>query len=380
MTLNRPSRASLLAERLNRFKPAVQAQEDYWSEISRRIEKQKVIPILANAVRNDLIFLPEDDGSQAAGSAPAGDGPAATVDETLAETWAGSIGYPLEDASDLARVALYNRVKSQDTESAKIKYLTFLKNALLTIAKSDPRSAGVVEELEGQVQDLGFADLVQELGYPVFKDPLQQDSLRLLARLPLSIYVTTSYYDFLERAILKEGRTPITQVCFWSGDEAGLRPEHRLPPNFVPGPENPLVYHLFGLECYPQTLVLSEDDYLDFLVAMVQDTDAQNPLIPLYLREALAESSLVLLGYRLRDWDFKVLFRGIISAHSTALRPFGLIIQMKPEVGGIANLADIQNYLKEYFGPAKFMVEWDSADDFIHRIWEEWNLWRKRPD
>ena len=35
---------------------------------------------------------------------------------------------------------------------------------------------------------------------------------------------------------------------------------------FVPTPANPLVYHLHGHLEMPQSLVLTEDDYLEFLV------------------------------------------------------------------------------------------------------------------
>ena len=37
-------------------------------------------------------------------------------------------------------------------------------------------------------------------------------------------------------------------------------------PLYEPTPEAPLVFHLFGLERFPETLVLSIDDYLDVLV------------------------------------------------------------------------------------------------------------------
>lgn len=378
MAANRPNRGNLLAARLKeRIKPVGPPQDDYWEEINRRIKEHKIIPILANSVRNDLIFNLETGDETGEESLPRPEaGAEKTIGETLAEIWAESLGYPLNDNSNLARVAMYNRVKSQDTEEAKIKYLAFVKEALLQLAGSDPQAADVVAELQSQVRELGFADLAQELGYPRFTKP-EQDSLRLLARLPLSIYVTTSYYDFLERAIRLEGRKPVTQVCFWSRDTTNILPEHIPDPNFIPTPETPLVYHLFGLERYPRSLVLSEDDYLDFLVEVTGDNDARNPFIPLRLREALAESSLILLGYRLQDWDFRILFRGIINSRFSNLRPFGLIIQIKPEDTGIVNVQEVRRYLTEYFEPAQFKVEWNSADEFIRRMWEEWNQWRQ---
>jgi hypothetical protein len=52
--------------------------------------------------------------------------------------------------------------------------------------------------------------------------------------------------------------------------------------------------------------VLTEDDYLDFLVKVSWD----NTVIPPRIAEALTDSSLLLLGYHLQDWDFRVMFRG----------------------------------------------------------------------
>jgi hypothetical protein len=241
----------------------------------------------------------------------------------------------------------------------------------------DKNVADLVAELKSQIVTRTFADVTCELDYPKFKDG-QEDPLRILAKLPLHIYVTTSYYDFLERALQAEDKTPRTQVCFWAGEPRDVAPEHRADPNFVPTKDKPLVYHLHGFEKYPESIVLSEDDYLDFLVRISQDTDANAPIIPLYLREALTESSLILLGYRLQDWDFRVLFRGIINAKHSNLRRFSLAIQLDPaQQQSVENAAGAQKYLQEYFEPAKFRVEWGDTESFIKKLWQEWNKWRQ---
>ena len=378
MVANRPNRGSVLAATLKgRIKPLGPSPGDLWEMLNWRIKGNKVVPILANSVRNDLVFSPDISVDGDAGASPSEPlEKANSIDETLSEAWATSLGYPLEDQNDLARVAQYNRVRSEDAEQAKVKYLAFLKTILLEVASNDNKVASLVPELRKQIYETSFADLAQkELGYPRFAEA-DQDTLRLLARLNLPVYITTSYYDFLEKAIILEKRKPITQVCFWSGPEANLPEEHR-PRELVPTPENPVVYHLFGLEQYPKTLVLSEDDYLDYLVEVTGDTDTNNPIIPHYLRAALSESALVLLGYRLRDWDFRVLFRVIIHLISSDSRPRGLILQLKPEQSGVDNPDEARKYLQDYFEPSAFNVEWYTADEFIHKLWEEWNKWRQ---
>ena len=66
----------------------------------------------------------------------------------------------------------------------------------------------------------------------------------------------------------------------------------------------------------------------DFLVKISSDKD----IIPLQLRGALAESSLLLLGFRLRDWDLRVLLRSILSGGfiSTKCSRSKVAIQLDP--------------------------------------------------
>jgi hypothetical protein len=196
----------------------------------------------------------------------------------------------------------------------------------------------LARDLRSQVDAFDFSDIAHQLDYPYFADARTEDPLRLLAKLPLSVYVTTSYYDFMERALDSEGRHPRTQICFLFGEPSNVAPEHRPDPDIVLTPERPLVYHLHGFERYPESLVLSEDDYLGFLARVSEEgKDTKMPFVPLYLSDALAVSSLILLGYRLHDWDFRVLFRGIIRAkkgaemYRSAQGKFGLAIQLDPK-------------------------------------------------
>jgi hypothetical protein len=360
-------------------------EADFWEELDLRIQRGQVIPILGNSVRNDRIF--DVDHDYDLGLADGKPHPRATqlnVEEELAEIWAEGIGYPLPDKHRLARVAVYNQVKSRDRAEAKRKYLRFLKECLLGIAAGDDRVADQVDELGSQVGSLSFSHIASTLGYPRFTQGCP-DPLRLLARLPLPIYVTTSYYDFMERALYAEGRSPRSQICVWWVDPADrqavdLSAEHITDPGFVPSPENPLVYHLNGFEEYPESLVLSEDDYLDFLVRVSEEgKDSEAPLIPLYLSAALAQSSLLLLGYRLQDWDFRVLFRGLIKAKSTSLRKFSVAIQLDPlEQREITNSKEARRYLKDYFRTENFEVEWGSTDSFVQKLCQQWDEWRDR--
>ena len=271
-----------------------QEQVTFWPELCRRIGDGQVIPILSNSVFYDQIFDVDGDGLLGA-SAGEKNLHGWSIEEQLADAWAEELGFPLNGRQRLARVALYNRVaKSKDDRSAKISYLNWLKDSFLYLAEDDPNiDLDMVEEQRDGIEQSSFSDIAVELGYP---RPAagQPDGLKLLAQLKLPIYVTTSPFDFLERAILANGRSPRTQICFWSGEPLRYDKEsHQIDYAFAPTPETPLVYHLFGLESYPESLVLTEDDYLDFLAAISQDAHQQRPLLPWYLRKALTQSSLL---------------------------------------------------------------------------------------
>jgi hypothetical protein len=137
-----------------------------------------------------------------------------------------------------------------------------------------------------------------------------------------------------------------------------------------------LVYHLYGLEDYPQTLVLSEDDYLNFLISVMDDTNTLNPKVPLNIRKSLGESQLILIGYRLSDWDFRVLFRFIMKFRTEGFSPRGMLIQLKQKDRELTNEKTLQ-YLSRYFGRKTFDIEWNYAESFIQDLWKQWNDYRQ---
>jgi hypothetical protein len=371
-----PAVASLLT---SRSRAAERSTDSDWAELCRRIRQGRVIPVVSAALRYDSIFTQlldqpiasacEDDPGTARGSLSA--------ERLLSQVWAEKIGYPLPDTMELPRVAQFNRSRSRDEEQAKVDYLTFLKESLLAYADNVGVDQDLLDELYDRSGEATFSDLVQELEFPQLPAEAT-DPLAILARLPLPIYVTTSYHDFLEHALIAENRQPVTQVCFWSGSGFSLAPEHELDRNYNPTIERPLVYHLNGHEIYPTSLVLSEDDYLDFLVKVTQDVEVERSIVPVNLRSALSVSSLILLGYRLMDWDFRVLFRGLINNRQNASRGFSFILQLTPENQfNIENVGEARKYLETYFQPKQFNVAWGNTEAFMDRLWAEWNKWRQ---
>jgi hypothetical protein len=356
------------AEARERLAKEASVKTGFWEDIMPRIKQGVVIPIVSNSFRIEQIFREDKEIP--------GEEDALSIDEQLTTEWANWIEYPMHDKYNLARVTQYYLVEQKDNPQARTKYIEFLKTVLLTIVEEDDDYADLAERLKSQIQEQRFSEIVQQLDYPRFPGGAE-DPLRLLARLPLPIYVTTSQSDFLERALEAEGKKPRAQICFWSGVIASASPEHQTDPDFTPTITNPLVYHLYGLEDYPQTLVQSEDDYINFIMSMVEDTNTLNPIVPLNLRRALGESNLILLGYRLQDWDFRILFRFILKFRRDEFSPRGLVIQLRQNEKKVENVQRSLEYLSHYFDRKKFDIEWSNAEGFIQKLWSEWNIYRQ---
>jgi hypothetical protein len=370
------------AKEQKREEPSTEA--GFLERIANRIDQGEVVPILSNSFRIEQIFHEEKNGDTPYETEEED----LTVEEQLTNIWASEIKYPLPDFYNLARVIQYHIEQINDDQRGREEYLEFLKRSLLELAETDGEVQDLAENLFSQIGKKSLPEIVQELGYPRYPRGTE-DPLLLLAKLPLPVYMTTSHYDFLERALAAVGKKPITQACFWSGLRESSLTEHLDDPGYKPTSNAPLVYHFFGLEKYPRTLVLSEDDYMNFLITMARDDDTQNPTLPLILRQILANRTLLLMGYQLRDWDFRVLFRFIAKYRNVDpdLRvkpPRGMIIQLKPNKKQIGNSEESVQYLRNYFlrkqfdfqverKQLDFHVAWNEAENFIRQLYAKWN-------
>ena len=187
------------------------------------IKKGTVIPILSSSMRIEQIFRGEEEVTEQIAETAEFDDEDLTLDEQLTKEWAEEIHYPMSDDHKLARVAQFYQVEQKENLLAKAKNLKFLNTYLLDINKDEEEYQDVVSQMRSQ--EALFSEIVQQLDYPRFPDGVE-DPMRLLAKFPLKIYITTSYFNFLERALEAEGKKPRTQVIFWSGGKLNSKPEH----------------------------------------------------------------------------------------------------------------------------------------------------------
>lgn len=273
-----------------------------WTNTKDLLDTGAVTPFLSNSIATSIF------GGEA----------------SIAASWAmdEEINSPFSDTEnrDLARVTQYYSVRKNDRTEAKRSYLNALKAFLLGKALEDKQvDDDLIQELAQQSRTTTFSQLAHELGYPRYRTP-EHNPLRLIAEFPLPIYITTSYHDFLEVALAQTGyKQPVTELFYWDDTLHHIPSIWDREKDYVPSSERPLVYHLYGIDRYPESLILTEDDYLDCLARLTMlrhvVTVPENIRgIPAPVKIAISGRSLLMLGYGIYDWDFRVLFRGLIQA------------------------------------------------------------------
>lgn len=312
-----------------------------WKSICRRVRQGKFIPIVGPDLGERILGTTRE----------------------LAGRLADAEGFPLapEDKTDLAKVAQYVAI-SQDREYAQGALLGQLRHQALE------HCAGL---LGGEAGERSLPDLLDAALLATRRDP--EDPLRILADLPGSIYLTAAADTLLFKSLKAAGREPAVLFSSWrpSADSHPTEPR----PAAEPTRERPVVYQVFGVFAKPDSLVLTEDDFFDFLIAT-----ATYKLIPTVVRGSLTESSLLFLGFRLDSWTFRVLFRLIMTLEGAAdLKQFSHVgVQIDPEENSRADAERARRYLESYFGAdrgagsgrgePRIDLYWGTAADFLAEL------------
>ncbi|HEU0209626.1 MAG TPA: SIR2 family protein [Candidatus Udaeobacter sp.] len=262
------------------------------------------------------------------------------VGGAVAENWAQTYGYPLNDSHDLIKVAQYVAV-TQDPMWPKEEIIR------------------------------AFNKRVKEVGTPDFGNPLQPHAL--LADLALPVYLTTNYDDFMEQALRSRKRDPQQALCRWNDyleANKDTAPSAFDESSYKPDVDKPVVFHLHGHSGVPESLVLTEDDYLDFMVSISRNEE----LLPPPIRKALAGTTLLFLGYAITDWDFRVLFRSLVSYLSKSVQRGHVSVQLDPgaSAADAEKAARAQNYLNSYFAVLNIDMFWGTCEQFVAELRRRW--------
>ena len=288
----------------------------------------------------------------------------------IAQQWAETYEFPLapRNRDDLAQVAQYLRYRQTPmyTLEQLRGYLTrFMRKKfgeqLPAELRDKPMKPGVIDELVSHVGALQRAN-----------NP--NDIHRLLARLPAKIYVNANRDNLLRDALREQKRLPQVQLCTWrTSNNKPLPFGPALPAGYEPSIEQPLIFHVFGNFEFPASLVLTEDDYFDFLVAVTRNEALATMSVTSKVSSALATSGLLLLGFHVDDWDFRVLFSSLLKQPGAALSYLRarVAIQMDPSEAGIIDPNRAVQYLSSFFTQqAQIGLYLGSAEQFLARLIE----------
>jgi len=284
--------------------------------------------------------------------------------DSLVYGWAGQADVS-GPRTERARLAQYARMRFYDATAVKEDYLEFVKSWLLERSKARDDFDGVfLKEIEANLDQLTVSDLARELGLDLLAGD-GYNAYQILARMALPIYITTGYHTFLEQALLEEGKKPHSLSCRWRDD---------LPDDFSATtgstadyePAEPLVFHLFGLDSAPESLVFTEEDHLRFLTRLALDPD----IVPPVVRQAMTLSSLLLLGYQMWEWEFRAVFRGLILGQARRGRRMGVATQLVPESIEPSRPEQVREFIERYLDSGSFSVYSGPDQSFLHDLWE----------
>jgi hypothetical protein len=312
----------------------------FWTTLLDNIEDGECTPILGPGVTRRLLPSPAD----------------------LARSLAGKYGYPFSDADNLPRVAQF--VGTLDPTRLRKEVLRSLREGFqrwhgLPVEPGDRR------KLSQAIREAGWSELTRET--------VETEIHHQLADLGLPLYLTTNFDNFMALALEARGRKPRRETLPWRdrGGSAGCTGPHcDLDP--PPTAEDPVVLHLFGADEDPISMVLSEDDHLDYLARISRDHEY---ILPTGVAAALARTTLLLLGYHLHDLDLKVLLRGLLShLDASQWRRLHVAVQVDARVEEQGAFEEVRRYLEAYFGGSQIDVYWGSTQQFVadlHAHWRE---------
>ena len=277
--------------------------------------------------------------------------------EDVAQRWSQTFHYPLADREkSMARVAQYMATTLKEYRPHREWLDTLMADF----------SARLPEELRPKEKTKTLKDLVQKASWSelVADDP--NEPHRVLASLNLPLYLTTNCDSFMTEALAaRPGIIPVREICRWNKELDKLPSRFEGSSSYEPTRDAPLVYHLFGNDDELKSLVMTEDNYLDYVLKV-----SEKGRLPDYILGALASTSLMFIGYSLNDWEFRVLMRGLIGLVDRRLEFQDVAVQL--ENASEADATAVQDYLRKYFERANINVFWGNSAQFIAELREQW--------
>jgi hypothetical protein len=317
--------------------------KSFWNTLLDNIAEKECTPFLGPGMTAGLLPSPAD----------------------LAQKLAAEYNYPFPTTQSLPRVAQFACTIDKRRPRKKIlrAMISGFKSRMGLKTDSESQECSLCKIMETS----NWSDCSQEF----FENEIHHQ----LADLKLPLYITTNFDDFMSLALRAKHKDLIVRKETVSWREKTSRdpnrPHYDLDP--PPSPEKPVVLHLFGSDEDLLSMVLTEDDYLDYLARISRDYEY---LLPTSVQDRLASTTLLFLGYRLEDLDLKVIMRGLLC--NLNLEQWDMLhvaVQLESSIVDNAKQEEVTRYFQKYFSKSKIDVYWGTTQQFIadlHARWQEY--------
>ena len=324
--------------------------EEDWINLLTSIHKKACIPFIGSG-----IFSINQHDAKSLNS----------ICKEIIKKWKEKYRYPLEDLYTLSRADILEE-PNQLARLAQFLEIEKSFNEKLAYPKS---------MLKDILSDIGVSSLLKD------KSPYD-----ILARLDLPLYMTTNYDKFMELALSKDrSKSPQSEFCRWNDELLKYARTFGIPSVFnkkgyEPTPVNPLVYHILGDIEVPKSMVLTEKEYLQFMVELNKNEDI---IIPTKIQKKLQKSSLLFLGYNLEDINFRSVFQGLLNFLgflSAEERKICIAVQSPPTISNKDQLK-MQKYIDQYITNVfQIRVSWKNLSEFLIELDKRWQDFRSKID
>lgn len=160
--------------------------------------------------------------------------------------------------------------------------------------------------VDGARSPQSLSQAIEQAGWPALGRQLFESEIhRQLADLGLPLYLTANFDNFMALSLKDKAGRVRRDTVPWR-KPASDRTNLAMPLSS----EDPVVLHLFGTDDDLLSMVITEDDHLDYLARISHDHEY---FFPVSVNERLASTTLLFLGYRLEDLDLKVIMRGLLT-------------------------------------------------------------------
>jgi hypothetical protein len=166
-------------------------------------------------------------------------------------------------------------------------------------------------------------DLVQAIRQAVHVGKKPSPMLRALAELDFARIITTNYDQLLESALRAAGKDPRVSIYI---PKSYSEPTREV---YDATPESPAVYKLHGDIDHGESIVVTDEDYINFLLRM-RDMEPYAP-VPPALKVDVQQCTTLFVGYSLLDYNLRLLFKALRWGLDNANRPNMFSVDLSPD-------------------------------------------------